>query len=255
MIEIIKESCIGCGKCTKICPTNILKLEDKKAILVKGMCLECGHCQAICPANSILLNGEFPDEYNSKLNMSYGDVKTLIKTNRSIRKFKDELVSQEKISDIIRATDFTGSAKNEQAIKWVVVSGIEKVNKVSDLSIDFIKKNNVSPEVLVTIEKFRNPVTLDAPHLLIAYANKGTIFPTIDGVIKTVSAELMMHSSGIGSCHLGYLINFVNNSKELKNYLGLSQDDMGYGALGFGYYSKEVYPHIPSRKRSEVKYI
>lgn len=255
MIKIIKDNCFGCGKCTKICPTNIIGLKNKKANLIGEVCLKCGHCQAICPANAILLNDEFPDEYNLKLNLSYDDVKTLIKTNRSIRKFQDELVSKEKIEDIIRATDFTGSAKNEQAIKWIVVSSKENVSKVSELAINFIKKENICSEVLTTIKNFRNPITLDAPHLIFAYADKNTIYPSIDGVIKIVSAELMMHSAGIGSCHLGYLINFVNNSKELRDYLGLDKDDMVYGALGFGYYSKEVYPHIPSRKKSEVKYI
>lgn len=255
MIEIINNSCIGCGKCTRVCPTNILEIIDEKAVVKKGLCLECGHCQGICPANAVLVNGEFADEYDVKLKASFKDVKTLIKTNRSVRNFKEELVSKEIINDIIGATDFTGSAKNEQAIKWIVVSTKEKVKEVSDLSVEFIKKANITPEVLVSIDTFRNPITLDAPHLLIAYAEKDSIFPTVDSIIKVVSAELMMHSAEIGSCHLGYLINFINNSKELKSYLGLTENQMVYGALGFGYYSKEVYPHIPARKKSHIKYI
>lgn len=47
-----KESCIGCGKCEKLCPLNNISLKDKKPVWGK----ECTHCMACisnCPVRAI----------------------------------------------------------------------------------------------------------------------------------------------------------------------------------------------------------
>lgn len=65
-VKIEKESnCIKCGKCSDICPMNLLPYELNKFAKVaeednfanfKGMaCIECGSCSYVCPANRKLL--------------------------------------------------------------------------------------------------------------------------------------------------------------------------------------------------------
>lgn len=50
--------CTGCGKCVKACPMLILKIENKKCIMVKEfMCLECGTCMRTCPEKAIMIEG------------------------------------------------------------------------------------------------------------------------------------------------------------------------------------------------------
>jgi len=60
---IDKHKCIGCGKCTKVCPMEAIKVETSKednnrtnfAKLDENICLGCGVCVKNCPTNSINL--------------------------------------------------------------------------------------------------------------------------------------------------------------------------------------------------------
>ena len=47
-----EDSCIGCGKCAKLCPLNNIKIEDKKPVWGKK-CTHCMACIANCPKESI----------------------------------------------------------------------------------------------------------------------------------------------------------------------------------------------------------
>ena len=49
--------CVGCGKCTEVCPHSVFVLEnDKAAILDKNSCMECGACAKNCPTDAISVN-------------------------------------------------------------------------------------------------------------------------------------------------------------------------------------------------------
>ncbi|MBN1996179.1 4Fe-4S binding protein [candidate division KSB1 bacterium] len=46
--------CTGCGVCTLVCPQQILKLQDKKILVIdKDGCMECGACQRNCEFDAI----------------------------------------------------------------------------------------------------------------------------------------------------------------------------------------------------------
>jgi NADH-quinone oxidoreductase subunit F len=50
----IDETCIGCGKCIKVCPTDAITGELKKVhLLDKEKCIVCGSCVEICPVDAI----------------------------------------------------------------------------------------------------------------------------------------------------------------------------------------------------------
>lgn len=256
MIRILTKKCIGCGKCAKYCPTGIISIWDGKAnILNCDNCLECGHCQGVCEFSAIILHDVLEPNAKAKQNVDYEDLKDLIKSNRSIRKFKDCLVEKDKIQDVLRTLDYTASAKNEQPVKWIVVSDKEKVGEVSKLAINYVAENNLDPDLLDFIKSVRNPITVDAPHLLIAYADENSIKPYDDCMIKTSMASLLLHSSGIGSCYLGYLADFINSCTELRNYLGLEKSQRVFSAIAFGYNDNEVYTKIPTRKNAPVRFI
>jgi len=51
---VVKNKCIGCGKCAESCPQHIIEIQNKKAhIKNKGKCISCFCCQEMCPAHSI----------------------------------------------------------------------------------------------------------------------------------------------------------------------------------------------------------
>ena len=48
----VKDSCVGCGKCTKLCPLNNVKMEDKKPVW-GNKCTHCMACIGNCPVEAI----------------------------------------------------------------------------------------------------------------------------------------------------------------------------------------------------------
>lgn len=54
MITIDSNKCVGCKICTHVCPQNVIKLIDKKAIIAEySNCMECGACKLNCEYNAI----------------------------------------------------------------------------------------------------------------------------------------------------------------------------------------------------------
>ncbi len=51
--RVEKETCIGCRKCVKVCPTSAITMVDKKAVIDPALCLSCGKCAEVCPTGAI----------------------------------------------------------------------------------------------------------------------------------------------------------------------------------------------------------
>ena len=58
--KVTLSSCVGCGKCAKVCPIHAISLEEdehgrKHAAVNEEMCLGCGVCARNCPTKAIHL--------------------------------------------------------------------------------------------------------------------------------------------------------------------------------------------------------
>lgn len=51
--KIIKNRCIGCGKCKDICPQHVISISNKKAQINLSGCIKCFCCHEMCPAKAI----------------------------------------------------------------------------------------------------------------------------------------------------------------------------------------------------------
>ena len=52
--EIIKDKCIGCTACARVCPTNAISGEPKKLhVIDQQKCIKCGECYKKCKFNAI----------------------------------------------------------------------------------------------------------------------------------------------------------------------------------------------------------
>ena len=52
-----EDKCVGCGRCTEVCPHGVFDLAEKKArIADRDSCMECGACAMNCPASAIEVN-------------------------------------------------------------------------------------------------------------------------------------------------------------------------------------------------------
>jgi ferredoxin len=53
-LELDREQCIGCGMCLSVCPHQVFKLEERKALIIdRDRCMECGACARNCPAGAV----------------------------------------------------------------------------------------------------------------------------------------------------------------------------------------------------------
>lgn len=48
-VTLDKESCTGCTNCVKRCPTEAIRVRDKKASIITERCIDCGECIRQCP--------------------------------------------------------------------------------------------------------------------------------------------------------------------------------------------------------------
>jgi ferredoxin len=53
----VEESCVGCGTCVSVCPTDNVELKDKRPVF-GTRCANCLACAHLCPKNSIHLKKE-----------------------------------------------------------------------------------------------------------------------------------------------------------------------------------------------------
>ncbi len=52
---IVLSYCVGCGKCTTICPNHALSVQGGKATVDHSKCLLCGYCSPECPLFALRL--------------------------------------------------------------------------------------------------------------------------------------------------------------------------------------------------------
>ncbi len=54
--SVIKEICVSCGACTKVCPKQAISIKKGCYSFVnEDLCIGCGKCSRTCPADCIII--------------------------------------------------------------------------------------------------------------------------------------------------------------------------------------------------------
>lgn len=56
-LKLNTEKCVGCGMCLEVCPHEVFRMENKKAVIADlDSCMECGACMTNCAFGALTVD-------------------------------------------------------------------------------------------------------------------------------------------------------------------------------------------------------
>lgn len=272
MTEIVIDphKCNRDGICAASCPLHLFKIDaDTKIPYLDeeraDSCISCGHCISVCSQDALTLNGVSPEQLTlikPELASSPETVEQLLRTRRSIRRFKNKPVDKQTLSKLIDMANYAPTGRNQREISWRLINDKQKINDLAGHVIDWMRKvsklNKESAELferlIVAWEKGHDGILRDAPALAIAVAPKSFPIASEDGSTALAYLELAAPSLGLGTCWGGYFYFAASSSKEIQNIVSISDDEKCVGAAMIGYPSFKYY-RIPQRDPAKIEWI
>lgn len=170
------------------------------------------------------------------------DVLETIKSRRSIRKYKSDMVPQDKLGKIIEAGTYAATGMGKQSPIIIAVTNKELRDKLSAMNAKVMGVNS---------DPFYG-----APVVLIVLADKSRPTYVYDGSLVMGNLMLEAEAQGIGSCwiHRAKEEFESEEGKELLRSLGIEGDYEGIGHCILGYADGDA-PKAAPRKESYVYYV
>ncbi len=53
-IQILEDNCTGCTACVRVCPTEAIRVRNRKASIDPNRCVDCGNCVTVCEFHAII---------------------------------------------------------------------------------------------------------------------------------------------------------------------------------------------------------
>lgn len=165
-----------------------------------------------------------------------------MKTRRSIRRFKSDMVPREIIDQIVEAGTYAATGMNRQSPIIIAVTNKELRDKLSRMNAEIMGAD---------MDPFYG-----APVILIVLADKEKPTYLYDGSLVMGNLMLAAHELGIGSCWIHRAKEEFDSEegKELLKSLGITGDYEGIGHCVLGYVDGD-YPETKPRKEDWVYYV
>ncbi len=269
LIKIDESKCKKDGLCVKECPAAIIKQRDKDSIpvMVPGAeqaCLLCGHCVAVCPHEALdheSVPMEVSPAISKELAITPEQAVQFMRSRRSIRRFKNKPVEKETIQFVIDNARYAPTGGNSQLVTWTVHTDQDKIKKMADLTIDWMRKaidadtdNSMAgylPMIVAAYDAGVNSITHNAPCVIFASAPGQYPNGMVDLSIALSYFELIAKSKGLGTCWLGLITMALKHSKPLQEVAGLAPSHTSFYPIILGY-PKFKYFRLPERKPAKI---
>lgn len=259
-IIIDADKCLKDGICAEVCPCGIFRPDEiglaQVVAEIAPTCTRCGHCIAICPGNAISLNGTDGDKLDSVSEKipGFAEFSDLVKSRRSIRSFKKDLIEVSELKKLLDLTRWAPTAKNTQNLSWLILHGQEKVQKLSKAVIDVFRADERMAALVAAFDDGHDIINRNAPQVAIVHAHEKYKWGTLDGAIAINTLELACKASNIGSCWGGFSTMAASLNKSVGKSIGLDDDQSILGTLMIGK-ANFRYGKIPQRNELKLKII
>jgi nitroreductase/NAD-dependent dihydropyrimidine dehydrogenase PreA subunit len=234
------EKCNHCKLCVKDCPTRNFSIDDKqKKIIFDNMrCILCGHCISVCPENAILYSEmkddalEFDEGRDPSELISFDSIFHLLRAKRSIRQYKREKVSEEKIKKVIESMRYAPTGANIRSMKCLVILDEDKIKILSDSIVDALEFGETKKRFKQEVDKGIDPIFYKAPVVLILYSKNP--WDTRNSTIAMTYGMISAQTLGLGSCWIGFAHGFlVENPNLCTKITGIQTNVLGVITLGY----------------------
>jgi len=170
IIKVDKDKCVGCGRCVKSCPIQLLMIENGKSVYNERYdhfrCITCQNCEAVCPEKAIRIDGDYRvnrgywknkhlfsggKTFPACINSHEGTLQTkndgvqlteteeVIYKRRSVRLYKKKQVPEDLVERVLEAGRFAPSAGNNQPWKFIVIQDKAVIDEVDVLVKKFCR--------------------------------------------------------------------------------------------------------------------
>ncbi|MCX7970584.1 MAG: nitroreductase family protein [Negativicutes bacterium] len=262
MLNINASKCTKCGLCARHCPWSLFTGAEGQFPELRAnyqtICSACGHCLAVCPTAAIEIAADgLAGERGEPLSVqpSYPEFAGLVKNRRSTRYFRPDELPQGEILEMLAVCQYSPSAKNLQPVKWLVVSGRDRVADLSAKCLDWLIDQRILPaSARERLAGGYDVVNRGAPHLLIAYAADDNPDSFGDCVIALRTFELAAQARNWGTCWAGFFKIAAENNQRVLDVLSLPAGHSLQHALMFGL-PRFRFHRVPPRNRIDVRFL
>ena len=151
--HIDQETCIGCGLCVTVCPSQTITMVDGKAQVTGDESIYCGHCSAVCPVAAITvapLENDALRFRNFQVNQDWlphgrpdtAELVRLMLSRRSCRNFTDQTVPGDLLEDLVRVGTTAPSGTNSQLWTFTILPDRNSVLALAEQILKFFQKVN-----------------------------------------------------------------------------------------------------------------
>ena len=164
-------------------------------------------------------------------------------TRRSVRKYADRQVEEEKLDKVIEAGLYAASGGGKQAPAVLAVTNREIRDELSAMNAAVMGREGTDP-------------FYGAPAVLVVLADKAVATEVYDGSLMLGNMMTAAYELGLGTCwiHRAKQVFETERGKEILKEAGLEGDYEGIGNLIIGYPDGEL-PSPAPRKPGRVFFI
>ena len=266
IIKVDENLCIGCGSCIRACPGGLITKKDFPVPIENSwdQCIDCGHCVAICPTGAMhqrFMSPEDCEPIDIHLIPQWDRVRQYLISRRSIRTYIRKPIEKEKVLQLLDIARYAPNGANRQIVSWLVINDPERVHRVAEMTIDWmklVKEKNPALYQEANLELFvsswdggKDRISRGAPCIIMAYAPKEERTAPPAAMIAIAHVQLAAPGLDLGTSFTGSINTASQSYPPLMETLALPDGYIPYGTFVIGY-PAEKYQRIPIRKPVDI---